>query len=323
LVVSSTRHRPALDVLESRLAMSSSLPSDTIGVASGTVAAPGAVAEVSVPIAPENLAQHRHATVFGFSVQPSAGSSLIPEVVFARGANGARLPLRPGNAFVAGANGKTTVFARVGQSGTLTAGVTGRDGSQGSFTLRAYLPGDLTGTGQVTLADMRVFGASYLTTQNDALFNPAADANQNGQIGQKDGRFLVRNLTPLTPPIPLKADFILAPQDQAHVHGVSNSGGITLSANPTILGRTTPGAIVFAGSGLDDFSFVGPALATDAQGNFSIKVHNTTGLNNFDFLIVDPYGRQLVRAFPIVWLGFGKNQPAHPTANPAPQSPTE
>ena len=40
----------------------------------------------------------------------------------------------------------------------------------------------------------------------------------------------------------------------------------------TIVGRTVPGSIVFADSGLGDYSFTGPFVPTDDQGRFSIVV---------------------------------------------------
>ena len=45
----------------------------------------------------------------------------------------------------------------------------------------------------------------------------------------------------------------------------------------------------------------------DANGDFSIKITNKDGINQLDFLAVDPYGHQIFRAFPILWLGFSKH----------------
>jgi hypothetical protein len=50
----------------------------------------------------------------------------------------------------------------------------------------------------------------------------------------------------------------------------------------------------------------------DAQGNFSIKVKMSDGINELDLQAVDPYGQQTLRAFPILWLGFAKYESAHP-----------
>ena len=57
----------------------------------------------------------------------------------------------------------------------------------------------------------------------------------------------------------------------------------------------------------------GPVLVANAQGNFSYQDHLTSGINSLDFQVVDPYGHQLLRAFPLLWLGFGQYENAHPT----------
>ena len=186
----------------------------------------------------------------------------------------------------------------------MTTAVTGRRGTAGPFQLREYLPGDVTGTGQVTLADLKAFSSHYLTTTNDALYSPLADANQNGQVGIVDARFLERNLKPLGPKVPMFINFTLAPGDAVVGHHSSISGGATRKEEVTILGRTVPGSIVFADSGLGDYTFVGPALPTDAHGNFSITVKNREGVNQYDFLAIDPYGQQIIRDFPIFWVAF-------------------
>ena len=75
-----------------------------------------------------------------------------------------------------------------------------------------------------------------------------------------------------------------------------NSGGVTHSKDPTVLGHTTPGASVFTGTGTLDLKLRGPAVVADANGNFSLKVDLTDGINQLDFQAVDPYGRQTLRA---------------------------
>ena len=52
------------------------------------------------------------------------------------------------------------------------------------------------------------------------------------------------------------------------------------------------------------FKWTGPAYATDANGYFTANETLTEGINTFDFLIIDPSGRQLIRSFPIFWLPF-------------------
>ena len=79
----------------------------------------------------------------------------------------------------------------------------------------------------------------------------------------------------------------------------------------TILGHTTPGSLVITDNntsrlpgGTQAYKFTGPAYATDANGFFSITTTNTQGLNNNDFLILDPFGHQMIIDFPIFWIPY-------------------
>jgi dockerin type I repeat protein len=289
-----------LERLEGRLAMSGGFPVNTIGVAHGNVPARHAVAEVSVPVSTRNLAQHRHSTLFTFVARPDAGSALNPNVRYARGPSANRLPFRHGAPYVPIVHPQDVSFTRDGQPGPLTAGVTGRKATTGPFTEGTLLPGDVNGDGHVDLADLAEFSKAFLSTSNDAFYKPSADANQNGFIGIGDAKFLERNLTPVTPKIPLKVDLHLAPGQQVLHPSVHTSGGITTKTDIVILGRTTPGSIAIADSALGNYSFDGKALPTDAKGNFRYEFHLSDQLTNFEFLVLDPFGQQTIRAFPVL-----------------------
>ena len=163
-----------------------------------------------------------------------------------------------------------------------------------------------------TIAVLEGFTKAYLSRVGDPNFNPAYDLNHNGQIGQVDGKLLLRSLPPVSPKIPLTITLTLAPQDKAKGPVPQNSGGVTHSKMPTVLGHTSPGALIFTGSGTVDLKLHGVALVADAQGNFSFKDTLIDGINQLDFLTVDRYGQQNLRAYPIYWLGFAAYENAHP-----------
>jgi hypothetical protein len=164
-----------------------------------------------------------------------------------------------------------------------------------------------------TLSVLNGFVRSYQSRVGEPNYNPAFDLNHNGQIGQTDGRLLLHLLPPLSRKIPLTIRLILAPEDKAKGHVPTNLGGDTHSKDPTVLGHTTPGALIFTGNGTLDLKLRGPALVADENGNFSLKVNLTDGINQFDFQAVDPYGQQTLRAFPIYWLDFASFESKHPT----------
>jgi hypothetical protein len=157
---------------------------------------------------------------------------------------------------------------------------------------------------QATLNTLTAFTKAILSTPQDALYNPAVDVNHNGFIGIPDGRLLLHELPPLSKKIPLRVSLRLPADEGVFHHVSSNSGDHTYDKTVTILGHTTPGALIFSDNGLGDYTFQGPATVADANGNFSFKVTNTQGINNNDFLIVDAYGQQLIRDDPIFWIPF-------------------
>jgi hypothetical protein len=157
---------------------------------------------------------------------------------------------------------------------------------------------------QATLSVLTAFTKAFLTTPRDPLYNPAVDVNHNGFIGIGDGRLLLGSLPPLTRMIPLRVTLTLSRTEGVFTKVPSNSGDHTNFKTVTILGHTTPGALIFSDNSSGDYSFQGPATVANAQGNFSFKVTNTQGINNNDFLIVDAYGQQLIRDDPIFWLPF-------------------
>ena len=163
-----------------------------------------------------------------------------------------------------------------------------------------------------TYAVLNGFVNAYRSHVGDPNYNPAYDLNHNGQIGQTDGRLLLHALPPLSPRIPLALRVTLAPQDKAKGRPPANSGGVTHSREPTVLGRTTPGALIFSGTGALDVKLRGPAVVADSHGDFAYKTLMADGINQLDFQVVDPYGRQLLFAFPIYWLDFARYENAHP-----------
>ncbi len=182
----------------------------------------------------------------------------------------------------------------------MTTALTGRNGTTGDAVVRTNLLGDVNGDGQVDLADLQAFAPAYPSKLGDSNYNPAADFNQNNQVGQDDARILLRNMTPLTPRMPLKLEIhIIVPQQFRGRHPVNAKGGVAATSDVTIVGHTTPGALVITDSGLGDYSFTGPAYATDAQGNFSYQLHLTDAFTNTDYLVLDPFGQQTIKDLPI------------------------
>jgi hypothetical protein len=303
--------RPRLECLEVRLALSGSSPANVIGTATGTVSRPHQVSETGVVVQPRNITPRKHGTLFGLFVRPTASSALAPRILAAKENRGNALPLQHGRAFHAGIHDETVAFARSSRPGLLSTAVTGRDQTTGPYVAETTLVGDINGDGRVDLADLQAFAPAYMSRKGSPGYNPAADFNQNGIVNLYDAKALLKNMAPLTRRIPLDVSLHLAPEDQAHYATSKNSGGATFKKTVTILGHTTPGSLVIEDNhtsrlpgGTQAYKFTGPAHATDAQGFFSIRATNEEGLNNNDFLILDPFGQQVIRDFPIFWIPY-------------------
>jgi hypothetical protein len=297
--------RPCFDRLEGRLQLSGALPANSIGTALGNVAAPGEVTATSVTVAPKNLTQGKSSTLFGIFVQPEPGSSLAPKIVAVEGSNGQRLSLKQGRPYVAGRDsGQAAAFVKVSQPGPLTILVTGQHRSTGTYETDTTLVGDVNGDGTVNLADLQPFAEAYETSPGNPKYNPAADFNHDGIVNQVDAKALMENMPALTPNVPLQLVMNLLPADQVHYAASKNSGGSTMDKVVTIEGHTMPGSIVLEDNSNGYYKWDGGAIATNANGNFSVTETNTEGVNTYNFLVIDPYGRQLIRSFPVFWIPF-------------------
>jgi Dockerin type I domain len=302
-----THRRPLpLEPLESRLPLSAPTPANSIGTSLGGVLQPHGVTPSTVLVAPKNLTVGKSSTLFGVFVQPTSGSDLAPRIVAVEQGNGQKLAIKQGRPFVRGrANGEAAAFVKVTGPGPLTVFVGGQKQTTGSFELDVTLAGDVNGDGTVNLADLQSFAPTYETVPGNPNFNPAADFNQNGIVNLYDAKALMQNMTPLTPNEPLAVVTNLSPADQAHYPTPRNSGGATSKQDVTILGKTIPGSIVLIDGPNGLFRFNGGAVATDGQGRFSVPETLSQGVNTFTFLILDPFGKQMIRSFPVFWLPVG------------------
>ncbi len=290
--------RPAsLFPLEERLALSSVLSQAPVALPSGNASA---IATVTLPATA--FATGKTSTVFGLIVQPDPATGLQPKILSVATADGHRLPMTGNRPFKQGTRGEALTLFTASTPGSVTVKVAGLGGSSGTAQVEAYLPGDGNGDGRVTIDDLVDYGKAYLSGYGQSNYNADADSNRNGHVAQDDGILLERNLSPLTFKHGITVNLALAAPAQIPPDGFSNSGGITQRRYVVVAGHTTPGALVFADTGLGNFTFTGPVLPTNADGNFSFPVDLSTGqtFTNTEFLVIDPYNQRRIKAFPIV-----------------------
>ncbi|HEU5116830.1 MAG TPA: dockerin type I domain-containing protein, partial [Isosphaeraceae bacterium] len=259
------------------------------------------VAHAPAVVEARNLALHRHATILGVTAQPVSTSELRPNLLRSLSTAGRRLPFHNGAPFNARVHPFAMAYTKAANPGVIASALTGSRGTTGSAVVTTQLLGDANGDGQVDMTDLQEFPSAFNSRIGDPNYNLALDFNHNGQIGQDDGRLILRNMTPLAPKQPLKLEVhILVPQ-QAHTGHVpvSAKGGVANTPDVTIVGHTVPGALVFTDSTFEDYSFNGPVYVTDARGNFSYQLHLDQPFTNADYLVLDAYGQQLVKDLPL------------------------
>jgi hypothetical protein len=313
------RTRLPLESLEARIALSLppgantyglTPPANTIDLSLGNATQPGIVSATTVTISPYNLTPGKSSTEFGVFVQPYDGSGIVPRIVAVE-ENGKRLPVQYGRTYTPRLAGQPTnqsvAFFETGKAGTVTILVKGGGLSTGAYTVETTLPGDVLGTGQVTLADAEAFAKTYAESTGQTDYESSADYNQNGLINLYDALALERNMPPLTKPNGGWAVINLAPQDEIHFSGPTVSGAATLKQNITIDGYTTPGSVVLVDSKDGTYKFGSQALGTTAKGFFTVNASasgNNAGLSTYNFKILDPFGHQYIRSFPVLWIPF-------------------
>jgi hypothetical protein len=294
--------------LECRIQLSATISANSIGTVKGEVPAPGATSATEVTVDPKNLTHAKASTRFGVFVEPEPGSTLAPRIVAVEGADGTRLPIKQGRPYVAGrASGEAAAFVRVSEPGPLTILVTGQHQTTGTYSVDTTLIGDVNGDGTVNQADLGAFAKTYETTPGNPAYNPAADFNQDGIVNQVDAQAMMINMPPLTPKVRLQLIMNLSPADQVQYAASKNSGGSTFKKTVTIEGHTMPGSIVLEDGKGGLYKWNGGAIATDPSGNFTVTETNTDGVTTDNFLVIDPYGRQLIRSFPVFWIPFAQS----------------
>ena len=288
---------PGLERLENRRPLAAS-PSNLLASAVADVATADSSAVASVSIPATALTPGKKTTEIALVAEPTTGSAIIPEILSATGPDGRPLAIRQVKSITTGV--KFVGLVADSQPASITVTLSGEEGSTGGVELDANLPGDANGDGRVTIADLTALVASYHTSAGGAAFHPAADANSNDYVGGGDAALTLRNSPPSSPKVPLYISIHLAPGEQVQHPSGSNSGGITYDKDVTVEGHTIPGSIAFVDSGLGNYRFTGPALATDSEGNFSYNLDLKARFTSTEYLVVDPFGRSKIFAFPIL-----------------------
>jgi hypothetical protein len=128
--------------------------------------------------------------LLGLDAEPVPGSTVDPKVVRIVGLDGRSTT----GIATRGGPLVTHVALPVLKPSVYEIKVVGRHGTTGTFTINAFLPGDVNGDGVVDRVDLARVRFGYGSHAGGPRYTPAADFNNDGKIGHTDFGLTKRNL---------------------------------------------------------------------------------------------------------------------------------
>ncbi len=279
-------------------------------------------APTTVAISPLNITPGKASTEFAVFVQPYGTATSSPgSSAWKRTASGCRSSPAAVTArsWPDSRPNQAVAFFETGKAGTVTILVAGKGLSTGAYTVETTLPGDVNGDGQVNLADEQAFAKTYVESRGDKDYKASADYNQNGIVNLYDALAMERNMTPLTqrrgrmgrdqpgtfrrPALPRAQEFGRRHRREGcHYQRLHN-------AREYRAGGLEPGRLHVRQSG----------RRHRRPGLLHRPGDEHQGVNTYNFKILDPFGHQYIRSFPVYWTVYAESGSPYkfkPSKNP-------
>jgi hypothetical protein len=276
------RCRLGLELLEDR-----TLPSaaNIFAQFDGALANAAATDHVNINVLSTDFTLSASTVSLGFALSAGTGSSLDPAAIGVQAADGSTVTATYSQTDVNGSP-QSVVLAPV-SLGTYTLNITSLNNTSGAYHLDIFLPGDVAGTRNVTLADGLQIRSLFGTTSTDPAYLIEADANLDGQIDTFDYSQWRANYGDSTDINPL----ILTARPSATLTVLADGSYATNSSQFQLKGTARPGATVHLGTGTGTDYGAGTFTA-DSSGNFTGSVTLTSGLNTLRFRVQDAFGQK-------------------------------
>jgi hypothetical protein len=279
----------------------------TFAIMPGSVATAGQVSTMNFKIDPSlftSANKHGHILV-GIDIAPATPASsatnsttatLKPQIVAVTSADGKSLRVehfhydrkiakanKLGNAMTSAGVVTLSVPATGQPANDYSVQVKGLQSTTGQYLVGFYLPGDVSGAGTVTKADLQTIKKDHGMTAANQNYNFDADVNRDGVINHQD--------------------YVLAKQDLGASTKVSPVASVNLdpASNPAA-NRTTPYSTVhFAGEVtpgasvkfVDQQGGASSTVTADSTGAYSVIVPLVTGSNTFQVTTQDGFGQSI------------------------------
>ena len=299
------RIQPAPDVLEDRVVLSAGEGS-TFAIMPGAVAGPGIIGSTTFQISPTLFSspQKDGRIVVGIDITPavanSSGSSttspLKPEIVSLKDSSGHVIHVQhakynpavmKANKITQSTTSATLVTLKVPPTGqapnTYTVQVKGLHATSGTYLLGFYLPGDVTGAGTVTAADIKTIKSEHGLRSSNSKYQFDADANRDGVINSQDLKIAREDLGVSTKVSPVVSVNLDPASDPA-------ANRTTTYSTVHFAGMTTPGASV---TFVDQAGGTNTVATADSTGAYSIMVPLVSGSNTFTVTTKDAFDQSI------------------------------
>ncbi len=308
------RIQPAPDILEDRVVLSAGEGS-TFAIMPGTVAGPGLDSSTTFQISPTLFSSPKKdgRIVVGIDITPAvstaSGSSttspLKPEIISVKDSSGHVIHVQhskydravmKANKITQSTTSAALVTLKVPPTGAAanvyTVQVKGLDATSGTYLLGFYLPGDVTGAGTVTAADVKTIKSEHGLTSSNAKYQFDADTNRDGVINSQDVKIAREDLGVSTKVSPVVSVNLDPASDPA-------ANRTTPYSTVHFAGTTTPNASV---TFVDQASGTSTAATADSTGAYSIMVPLVSGSNTFTVTTQDAFDQSITGAIsPVVY----------------------
>lgn len=297
---SPNRRRPkariALESLETRELMTGGA-GNTFAVMPGSIKSQGSTAEVTFTIDPSHFTLPHGKMTLGIDVVAQSATTFQPQVTAVKNAEGHFVHfthavydprLKRSNASSGGVTSAVTVPISLpadGKPTTYTVVVSGMKFSTGNFLLGFYLPGDASGTGTVTKADLTSTRKLLRVNANQSKYAFYTDANRDGRISPADVSLVRQNMGVTVNVLPI----ITSNLNPASVT-VANTR-TTSKQVVNFSGSATPGATIVYTNNTDNN--LAQTVTADSKGNYSVDIPLVPGKNNMSLTTHDSFGQSI------------------------------
>jgi hypothetical protein len=290
----------APELLETRQMLTGGVGS-TFAIIPATISKAGGQVSVSFSLNPAYFTDPGNKPfLLGLDVAPGTNSTVNPVIKSVTTPTGKTLGVTHGVFDSAvkrtGVQGTTTMSsaalvtipglpAKTAKSFTYKVNVSGIQQTSGSILVGFYLPGNASGSGTVTQADLNAIRYGMNTTASDTTgkYSFDADVNRDGKLNAQDLTLATKNLGVGTTVSPVISANVTPTQMVDPKNRITNLNKVTIT------GAATPNStITYSETGILPINTV-----ADKLGNYTVSLPLLTGANSYSVSTADAFNQKI------------------------------